>query len=178
MRIISGKYKGKRLTAPKNLPTRPTTDMHKEALFNVLQNYYNFDAVRVLDLFAGIGGLTFEFASRGTTDLTGVDKHAGCVKFLTKTADELSFNIHVVQADVFSFLKTQVLPYDIIIADPPYEFTKEDYVMLHELIISQKLLTTEGMLVIEHDKRIDLSGLELFSFKRTYGGTTFSFFEP
>ncbi len=178
MRIISGKYRGKRLTAPKNFPTRPTTDMHKEALFNILQNYYNFDTIRVLDLFAGIGNITFEFASRGTEDLTAVDRHEGCARFLTKTASELSFDIHVIQADVLSFLKTQTQPYDLIIADPPYDFTKENYEAIHALILSQNLLTPEGMLVIEHDKRLDLNELELFSFEKTYGGTRFSFFEP
>mgnify|MGYP000984363576 CR=1 FL=1 len=89
MRIISGKYKGRRITAPKNLPARPTTDIAKEALFNILNNNYYFNSLSVLDLFAGIGSISFEFASRGTENITSVDQHYNSLKFIDKTAKEL-----------------------------------------------------------------------------------------
>ena len=108
MRIISGKYKGRRITAPKNLPARPTTDIAKEALFNILNNNYYFNSLSVLDLFAGIGSISFEFASRGTENITSVDQHYNSLKFIDKTAKELDLEIKTVKSDVFKFLlKTQ-----------------------------------------------------------------------
>ena len=89
MRIISGKFKSKRLKAPKNLPVRPTTDMAKEALFNIINNLYYFNGIRVLDLFSGTGNISFEFGSRGTESITAVDAHYGCIKYINKISDEL-----------------------------------------------------------------------------------------
>ena len=93
MRIILGKNKGKRLIAPANLPVRPTTDFAKEALFNIINNYFYFDEISVLDLFSGTGNISYEFASRGCTDITSVDAHSGCVRFIQKTANELEYSI-------------------------------------------------------------------------------------
>ena len=89
MRIISGKYKGRKLVAPKKLPVRPTTDMAKEALFNILNNQYYFDEISVLDLFAGTGNISYEFASRGTENITCVDQNYGCIKYINETAELL-----------------------------------------------------------------------------------------
>ena len=86
MRIISGKYKGRRLVAPKNLPVRPTTDMSKESLFNILNNHFHFSEVKVLDLFSGTGNISYEFGSRGSSEITSVDADFGCVNFIKKTA--------------------------------------------------------------------------------------------
>ena len=93
MRIISGKYKGRRINAPKNLPVRPTTDMSKEALFNVLNNHFNFSELRILDLFAGTGNISYEFASRGSENISSVDEDFGCIKFIKQTAAEFDFPI-------------------------------------------------------------------------------------
>jgi len=98
MRIVSGKWRSKRITAPKNLPTRPTTDFAKESLFNVLNNRFDFEEIRVLDLFSGTGNISYEFASRGTVDLTAVDQNRNCARFITATSDALDAGIHVVQA--------------------------------------------------------------------------------
>ena len=93
MRIISGKHKGKRLSAPKNLPVRPTTDMAKESLFNIINNNYYFENVDVIDLFAGTGNISFEFASRGTSTIYSIDKHFGCVRYINEVSKELNLNI-------------------------------------------------------------------------------------
>ena len=103
MRIISGKNKGQRLTAPKKLPVRPTTDMAKEALFNILNNQYYFNEVSVLDLFAGTGNISYEFASRGSENITAVDVDFGCIKYITATSSEMDFPIVAIKKDVFQY---------------------------------------------------------------------------
>ena len=118
MRIISGQYKGRRLTAPKNLPVRPTTDMAKEALFNILNNQYYFDEISVLDLFAGTGNISYEFASRGTNNITCVDQNYGCIKYINETAESFEMPISTIKSDVFSFLENHKQPYTIVFADP------------------------------------------------------------
>src|SRR6056300_484568 len=105
MRIMSGTFKGKRLQAPKQLPVRPTTDMAKEGLFNILNNRYYFDELKVLDLFSGTGNIAYEFASRGSLDITTVDGDYGCVKFIEKITKELDFPIKSVKMDAFLFLE-------------------------------------------------------------------------
>ena len=177
MRIISGKYKGRRLSASKNLPSRPTTDMAKEALFNILNNRYYFNELVVLDLFAGIGSISFEFASRGTPSITSVDKHYGCVRFIKETAAQLEFDMTVLKSDVFSFLEKTHQKADVIFADPPYNFSTEDFTRVPTLVFERSLLNEEGMLIVEHSKHTNLSGLEFFSFEKKYGSSAFSFFE-
>jgi len=177
MRIISGTYKGRRFQAPKNLPTRPTTDRAKEALFNILNNRYYFDELRVLDLFAGIGSIGLEFASRGAQEITCVDRHQKCIQFIAKTAQTLDAPLHVVKADVFRFLETYKSKTDIIFADPPYSFSQEEFAKIHRMVFEKELLKPEGMLIIEHAKHTDLSDLDYFNDHKNYGGSSFSFFE-
>ncbi len=177
MRIISGKYKGKRLTAPKKLPVRPTTDMAKEALFNILNNHYYFEDITVLDLFSGTGNISFEFASRGTKAITAVDVYSGCIKYISTTAKELGFDIGVLKNDVFKFLERTKSKYDIIFADPPYNFDISQFSKIPELVFSNGLLSEEGLLIIEHSEQTDLSELPNFTEKRKYGGSVFSIFE-
>jgi 16S rRNA (guanine966-N2)-methyltransferase len=176
MRIISGKYKGRRITAPKNLPARPTTDIAKEALFNILNNNYYFNSLSVLDLFAGIGSISFEFASRGTENITSVDQHYNSLKFIDKTAKELDLEIKTVKSDVFKYLEKTTLKHDVIFADPPYDFSKEQFVNIITLIINNDLLNESGMVIIEHSKHTDLSDNKYFSHSKKYGGSMFSFF--
>lgn len=177
MRIISGKYKGKRLTAPKKLPVRPTTDMAKEALFNILNNRYYFEDVAVLDLFSGTGNISFEFASRGSVNITSVDAHSGCVQYISKTSKELNFDISTMKSDVFKFLEHTKSKYDVIFADPPYSFEITQFFKIPELIFQNKLLLEDGLLIVEHAEQTDLSSLPNFSDKRKYGSSVFSFFE-
>ncbi len=177
MRIISGTYKGRRLAAPKKLPVRPTTDMAKEGLFNILNNTYYFDEITVLDLFAGTGNISYEFASRGTQELVCVDADMGCIKYISQVASELNFGISCVKSDVFKYLEKTTLKNDIIFADPPYGIELEDFAKIPELVFKNNLLQEDGMLIIEHSKHTDLSGLENFTNQRKYGGSVFSFFE-
>ena len=175
MRIILGKNKGKRLIAPANLPVRPTTDFAKEALFNIINNYFYFDEISVLDLFSGTGNISYEFASRGCTDITSVDAHSGCVRFIQKTANELEYSIQI-KSDVFDFLQKTARTYDFIFADPPYELPVEDFQKIIQLVFDRNLIPEDGMLVIEHSSRVDLSENQYFESSRKYGGNMFSFF--
>lgn len=177
MRIISGKHKGKRIQAPTNLPVRPTADMQKEALFNIIHNYYNFDQIAILDLFAGTGNISYEFASRGTLEITAVDVHAGCVNFIQKTAKELELEIHSIKSDVFLFLEKSHQKFDLIFADPPYDMDSKLFEKIPQLVFEKELLTDVGMLIIEHSKHTSLIHLPHFNFQKIYGGSVFSFFE-
>lgn len=177
MRIISGKYKGRKLVAPKKLPVRPTTDMAKEALFNILNNRYYFDEISVLDLFAGTGNISYEFASRGTDNITCVDQNYGCIKYINETAESFEMSINTIKSDVFSFLENHQQPYTIIFADPPYEFPVEEFAKIPELVFQNNLLEENGLLILEHSKHTDLSGLAQYSHSKSYGGNMFSFFE-
>ena len=177
MRIISGKYKGRRISAPKNLPVRPTTDMSKEALFNILNNHFNLTELKVLDLFAGTGNISYEFASRGSEPIIAVDANFGCVSFIKKTTDEYEFNITAIKSDVFQFLEKTKGDFDIIFADPPYDLDQAKFEKINELVFQNELLNEEGMLIIEHSKHTKLNHLQHFSFQKNYGGSVFSFFE-
>ncbi len=177
MRIVSGKHKGIRITAPKKLPVRPTTDMAKEALFNILNNNYYFEDISALDLFSGIGSISLELASRGVLDVTAVDKHKACSQFLLATATKLSLDINVLNNDVYRFLRSQTKQYDIIFADPPYSFSQEEFENIYNLVFQNNLLANDGMLIIEHSKKTKLSKLNNFTKEKKYGGNCFSFFE-
>ena len=177
MRIISGKYKGRRITAPKNLPVRPTTDMSKEALFNVLNNHYHFSELKVLDLFSGTGNISYEFGSRGCENITSIDGDVGCVNFIKKTAKEFDLNITAIKNDVFKFLEKHKATYDIIFADPPYGIAQKEFEKLIELVFQNELLDPSGLLVIEHSKRTKLDHMMHYSFEKNYGGSVFTFYE-
>jgi 16S rRNA (guanine(966)-N(2))-methyltransferase RsmD len=177
MRIISGKYKGRRINAPKNLPVRPTTDMAKEALFNILNNWYYFEDITVLDLYAGTGNISFEFASRGVPHVICVDQDQKCVQFISKITQELELNITAVKNDVLQYLKRGDATFDVIFADPPYQMSQDDFARIPEQVFAQKLLTDEGVLILEHSKHTDLSNLDNFTNQRRYGGSVFSFFQ-
>ena len=177
MRIISGKHKGKRLSAPKNLPVRPTTDMAKESLFNILNNHFYFEGLTVIDLFSGTGNISFEFASRGTKNIYSIDQHFGCIKYVSNTAKELDLKINTFKSDVYKFLEKTPVKADIIFADPPYDFETEQFLKIATIIFERSLLNDDGLLIIEHSKHTDLSKHDYFSYSKKYGGNMFSFFE-
>ena len=177
MRIISGLYKSRKIVAPKNLPVRPTTDMAKEGLFNILNNRYYFDDISVLDLFAGTGNISYEFASRGTETIVSVDQDFGCIKFINETASSYKMPIETIKSDVFQFLEKSKQQFDIIFADPPYGFSDELFIKIPELVFSNDLLSNEGLLIVEHSKNTNLSNIMNYSFSKSYGGNVFSFFE-
>ena len=175
MRIIGGTHKGRIIRVPQGLPVRPTTDFAKEGLFNILSNKVDFESLRVLDLFTGTGHISLEFASRGAVYVCGVDKHAGCVSFLKRTAAELKLDISAVKSDVFTFLGNKGAKYDLIFADPPYELP--DIPKIHELVFAGGFLNENGLLIIEHGAKTSLDELSGFTQKRKYGNVNFSFFE-
>jgi 16S rRNA (guanine966-N2)-methyltransferase len=177
MRIISGKYKGRRISPPKGLPVRPTTDMSKEALFNVINNHFSFEGLKILDLFAGTGNISYEFASRGSEPITSVDGDFGCVKFIKQVATEYDFNIAATKSDVFKFLERNNATFDIIFADPPYALDQKTFEKIVLLIFEKNTLNNDGMMIIEHSKYTKLDHMDNFSFKKSYGGSIFSFFE-
>lgn len=162
--------------APKTLPVRPTTDFAKEALFNILNNRISFSEVTFLDLFAGTGNISFEMASRGTKNITAVDSDFGCIKYIQKISDELDFGIHTIKSDVTSFLEKNKQSFDVIFADPPYDFTVDKFEKIILAVFENNLLHPDGFLVIEHSKHTDLSSIQHFSEARKYGGSVFSFF--
>ncbi len=177
IRIISGKYKGRRITAPKNLPIRPTTDRAKEALFNILNNDIYFPEVKVLDLFTGSGSIAYEFASRGTKDIQAVDKHYPVVKFVKQTANVFDFPIKVIKYDSLKFLEKTTDTYDIIFADPPYDLDKDIQKKMIDTVFKRQLLNPDGITILEHKEQLDFSNHPQFKFSKKYGMTVFSFFK-
>ncbi|MFP4846897.1 RsmD family RNA methyltransferase [Winogradskyella sp. PE311] len=177
MRIISGQFKGRRITAPKKLPVRPTTDMAKEALFNILNNLYYFDDISVLDLFSGTGNISYEFASRGTQQIISVDDNYGCIRFINETSEAFEMPISTIKSDVFKFLEKSKQKHTIIFADPPYNFDIDTFSKIPELIFQNQLLEADGLLIVEHSKHTSLSHLEHYSYSKSYGGNMFSFFD-
>ena len=176
MRIVSGKHKRRIISPPKNLPVRPTTDMAKESLFNIMGNYIDFPGKHVLDLFAGTGNISYEFISRGCDSVTAVDTDFGCVKFIKQTAEKLQMeNLSVVKQDVFRFVKMTKRKYDIIFADPPYKL--ENIPDIVSAVFNNDLLTDEGWLIVEHPRGTDLSSYPGFFEHRNYGSVNFSLFQ-
>jgi 16S rRNA (guanine(966)-N(2))-methyltransferase RsmD len=174
MRIISGKNKGRHIITPQNLPVRPTTDLGKESLFNILNHYFYFDRVTVLDLFAGTGNITYEFASRDAISVVAVDNHPSCCAFIRKTLEKLQYkNATVIQNNVFQYLDWCKHPYDIIFADPPY--TMPNIEMIVEKVFNNQLLNPDGWLVMEHSREHDFSQHPFFYDQRKYGRLHFSF---
>ena len=177
MRIIGGKLKGLRISPPPNLPVRPTTDIAKEALFNILNNHFDFEELKVLDLFSGTGNLSLEFASRGCPDITSVDKNAGCYNFLRNTAKQHQLStIKATRADVFKFLEQETDTFDLIFADPPFDIPQIP--LIPEMVFKRKLLNQGGLLIVEHPTMKKLDNHPNFKEQRKYGYSSFSFFEP
>ena len=177
MRIISGKHKSRRLQAPKSLPVRPTTDMAKESLFNILNNTYYFDNISVIDLFSGTGNISYEFGSRGTETIYAIDAHFGCIKYINETAKILDLPINTFKSDVYKFLEKTSIQGDVIFADPPYDFEEEQFLKIVDLVFEQNILKEEGVLIIEHSKHTDLLKHKNHIYDKRYGGNVFSFFE-
>ena len=175
MRIISGKYGGRRFSPPKLTPTRPTTDIAKEGLFNIIQNNWDFEEIKFLDLFAGTGSISYEMASRGCEDITSVDKFAGCINFIHKTKTELGIDtIKPFKMDVFTFIEKTKEQFDIIFAGPPYPLPTLD--TIPNKVFENDLLKLDGWLILEHNPEHNFEDHPNFIHKRNYGTTIFSIF--
>jgi 16S rRNA (guanine966-N2)-methyltransferase len=176
MRIISGIHGGRRISPPANMPhTRPTTDIAKEGLFNIIQNNLEIEDLKTLDLFGGTGCISYELASRGCTDLTIVEKDPKMYEFIKKTATSLGFsNFNLLKGEVFKYIETCTQQYDFIFAGPPYALGTIDELPLK--IFEKKLLRPGGWFVLEHTPRNDYKKFEHYRNERNYGSTIFSIF--
>lgn len=155
--------------------TRPTTDIAKEGLFNIIQSNRGIEGMKTLDLFGGTGSISFELASRGAGDLSIVEKNQAMEMFITETAEKLGLtNLRVFRSDVFRFLKTTGDQYDFIFAGPPYALDTID--RIPEIIVQKNLLKENGWFVLEHTPRNHYENYPLFAAERRYGTTFFSIF--
>jgi 16S rRNA (guanine966-N2)-methyltransferase len=177
MRIISGDYGGRRINPPSKMPyTRPTTDIAKEGLFNILQNNLDFSQLKTLDLFGGTGSISYELASRGADDLTIVEKDNQMHAFIKKTAEALGIeNIKVVKSDVFRFIEQCQEKFDFIFAGPPYALKNIDD--LPRLVFERQLLNDKGWFILEHTPANNYEQFPFYKMSRNYGTTIFSIFE-
>lgn len=173
MRIISGNLKGKKIKIPKNLHVRPTTDKAREGLFNILVNRFNIEDIKVLDLFAGSGSISYEFASRGCSNIIAVDNNYDCIKHIQRMKRNLNIKIETLKLDALRTPNYIKKKFDIIFADPPYKYKKHEEIK--KLFLSKKLLEDNGSLIIEHDRntKFESTNVEL----RKYGTVHFSIFK-
>ena len=179
MRIISGKHQRRKITPPRDLPVRPTTDFAKEALFNILANSIeSYSTLNILDLYSGTGSISLEFASRGAKLVTSVDSNIKCVRFVKTTSEELELPIQSIQMDAELFASKENLSYDIIFADPPYDISDEKLMELSETVYDN-LLVEGGLFILEHSRRAlrDIEELPHQTDFRKYGNTRFRFIE-
>ncbi|MDR2036986.1 MAG: 16S rRNA (guanine(966)-N(2))-methyltransferase RsmD [Bacteroidales bacterium] len=175
MRIIGGQYRGKQIPSDNRLTLRPTTDFAKEGLFNILSNRYDFENLDVLDLFAGTGSISYEFASRDARNIHSIEIDPQHVSFIRSVIKKIGLQqIRVVRDDVFHFLNICKEQYDIIFADPPYDMEK--IIEIPDLILNKNILNPEGILILEHSRRTDFSSHPNLIDHRNYGNVHFSFF--
>jgi 16S rRNA (guanine966-N2)-methyltransferase len=176
MRIVAGELGGRRITPPTQMPyTRPTTDIAKEGLFNVIENNLQIGSLKTLDLFGGTGSISYELASRGAKELTIVEKDERMYAFIKKTITDLKIShAQVIKMDVFRFIDQCADTYDFIFAGPPYALQNIDD--LPRLIFEKKLVNPSGWFILEHTPRNDYKKFPLYKAERKYGTTVFSIF--
>jgi 16S rRNA (guanine(966)-N(2))-methyltransferase RsmD len=176
MRIIGGELGGRKIHPPNKMPyTRPTTDIAKEGLFNIIENNLDISELKTLDLFGGTGSISFELASRGSVNQTIVEKDGQMFEFIKKTGGQLRLeNLRVLKMDVFKFIEQCSDQFDFIFAGPPYALTEIDE--LPRLIFEKNLLKKKGWFVLEHTPRNDYKKFPFYKTERSYGTTIFSIF--
>lgn len=176
MRIISGSYRGKQIRPPRNFRARPTTDFAKESLFNILSNRFDFEECEILDLFAGTGSITYEFASRGARGVVAVEKDPKHFAFIRDTCRDMDMDrVNVIRTDVFSYLNRPGQSFDLVFADPPF-----DHPLLESLpdrVMEAGILNPEGLFILEHPGSLSFTAHARFTRNRKYGGVNFSFFQ-
>jgi len=176
MRIIGGTLGGRRINPPSKMPhTRPTTDIAKEGLFNILENNITIEGIKALDIFGGTGSISYELASRGAADITIVEKDFQMSEFIKKNIKDLGLSqCRLIRSEVFKFLNGCTDTFDFIFAGPPYALQEIDE--LPKIINEKKLLRTKGWFVLEHTPRNNYNGYPMFVTERNYGTTVFSIF--
>jgi len=175
MRIVGGKYKGRMFNPGKTFKARPTTDIAKESLFNILANRIDFENTSVLDLFSGTGSISYEFLSRGATDITMVEINQRHISFIYTVLGELNEKANVIRSDAFKYLFRCSKQFDLVFADPPYDHPNFEEVP--SLVIEKNIVAPDGIFIIEHPKQYDFSLLPHFSEIRNYGHVHFSIFK-
>ena len=155
--------------------TRPTTDFAREGLFNILRSRLDFDEMDILDLYSGSGSIALEFISRGCKSAVAIDSQVQSVKYIAKTKDQWGIdNLEIIKTDVMRYLRKCHFQFDLIFADPPYDF--ENYTDIIDLVFEKELLNNNGYLIMEHDKRKKFDTLKRFEFQRSFGNVNFSIF--
>lgn len=175
MRIVGGSFRGRMFNPPKNFQARPTTDFAKESLFNIINNNYDFEELKVLDLFSGTGSISFEFISRGAIQVDSVEMDFNHNRFIKETMQKLGIkNMLAIKADAFSFIKRCSTKYNIIFADPPYDLKGID--QIPDIIFNKGILGDGGCFILEHSANYKFDNHAFFSEHRSYGSVNFSFF--
>lgn len=175
MRIISGKFKGRRFDPPSNITARPTTDFAKESLFNLINNQIDIEGITALDLFSGTGSISYELASREAANITAIEMSERHISYIHKMCKDLKIdNIRVIRQDVFRFLQSSPTSYDLIFADPPYQLTNIDEIP--DMVIKNNHLNHGGLLIVEHGSKTNFEENPYFVEHRHYGNVHFSFF--
>jgi len=177
MNIVSGSLKGRKIIYDKKLNVRPTTSKSKEGIFNTLNNLYKWNKIIVLDLFSGSGNISYEFASRGVKKIYCVDNNYSNIKFIKKTSINLKIDLNIIKYDYKKFLKKNNQKFDIIFADPPYDYSLHKLTEIVDLIFSKKSLAEGGIFILEHNNKNNLNYHNLFYLKKKYGSNCFSFFK-
>jgi 16S rRNA (guanine966-N2)-methyltransferase len=176
MRIIAGKYKGRHIRIPSNFNARPTTDFAREGIFNVMNNHYNLDEIRFLDLFSGSGAFIYEMISRGAIEIVAVEQNPAQAAFISSQAEELlAPAVKVFNSDALAILGKMHQQFNIIFADPPFD--TDYYSEIHHIVFENQLLRPGGLLILEHNKHHNLSEKKHFLELRKYGAVHFSIFE-
>ncbi len=176
MRIVGGTFGGRRFSPPAKIPARPTTELAKEGLFNMLSNSLDLEGIKTLDLFGGTGSISYELASRGAADLTLIERDLTTIDFIKKTVKELGIEdiLHIIRGDVFKFMKQSTDSYDFIFAGPPYALLNIDELPL--LVFEKNMLLPGGVFVLEHTPRNDYQKHPRYQRMKNYGTTVFTFF--
>ena len=176
MRIIGGKLKGKFILPPAGYKARPTTDFAREALFNILDNEYEFEDLKVLDLFGGTGAVSFEFGSRGVGRVWCVEMARENASFIKREAERLGLdNVTMVRDNVFDFLTVCHEKFDIIFADPPYALEGLD--TIPDKIFERDILHPDCYFILEHGGEHNFREHPRFFKEREYGRVHFTFFK-
>ena len=178
MRIITGKYKGRRFDIPHTFKARPTTDFAKENIFNVLGGYIDFEGCRALDLFAGTGSISLELLSRGCSHVVSIELDRGHARFISECVRKIGADNHtLLRTDVLRYLKKASAAagtFNLIFADPPYALPQLPEIP--DLVLNSGLLADGGIFVFEHGQKNSFADHPRFAGHRAYGSVNFSLF--
>lgn len=178
MRIISGTLGGRRVNPPRNIPARPTTDIAKTALFNILSNYIVYEDTKYLDLFSGTGCISFEMYSRGCRDITMVDLSSISVGFQKKVAEDFKISSNFVKinkGDAIQYIKRATQTFDLIFAGPPYALDVIDD-LPNSIIEHPTLMAENAWFILETSHKHNFVDHPNLVQVRNYGQTHFWFF--